>query len=51
MLGYYREKLGTRPDDCPVARDCDRYSMAIPLHNRMSDTDYRYVVGQIKGLG
>jgi dTDP-4-amino-4,6-dideoxygalactose transaminase len=51
MLGYYREKLGARPDDCPVARDCDRNSMAIPLHNRMSDTDYRYVLGQIKGLG
>ena len=51
MLGYYRDKLGTRPDDCPAARDCDHFSMAIPLHNRMSEADYRYVVGQLKGLG
>jgi len=51
LLGYYREKLQTRPDDCPAARDCDRYSIAIPLHNRMSEADYRYIAQQIKGLG
>ena len=50
MLGYYREKCGSRPEDCPVARDCDSYSMAIPLHNRMSEEDYRYVAQQLKDL-
>lgn len=44
MLGYYRKKFGLSTDDFPGARDCDRLSMAIPLHNRMSEDDYRYIV-------
>src|SRR5690606_6822927 len=35
-LGYYRSRFGTRPEQCPVAWDCDRQTMAIPLHNRMT---------------
>lgn len=50
MLGYYRERFGLKADDFPVARDCDRCSMAIPLHNRMSAEDFRYVVDALKGL-
>jgi dTDP-4-amino-4,6-dideoxygalactose transaminase len=50
MLGYYRRHFGTHPDDCPNARDGDRYSLAIPLHNRMSAGDYQYVVDVLKGL-
>jgi dTDP-4-amino-4,6-dideoxygalactose transaminase len=44
QLGYYRERFGYRPDDLPGARDCERNTMAIPLHNRMSESDYAYVV-------
>jgi dTDP-4-amino-4,6-dideoxygalactose transaminase len=51
MLGYYREKFGLRPEDFPASRDCDRLSMAIPLHNRMSEDDYRYVVQALHGIG
>jgi len=51
MLGYYRRTLGSRPDDCPAARDCDRFSMAIPLHNRMSEDDFAYVADAIRSLG
>lgn len=50
MLGYYRERFGLNPDDYPGARDCDRHSMAIPLHNRMSDDDYAYVIDNLLGL-
>ena len=50
MLGYYRERFGLNPEDFPVARDSDQHSMAIPLHNRMSEDDYRYVVDQLKGI-
>jgi dTDP-4-amino-4,6-dideoxygalactose transaminase len=50
-LGYYRQRYATRPDQCPVAWDCDRRTMAIPLHNRMSEDDYRYVVQRIRSLG
>jgi dTDP-4-amino-4,6-dideoxygalactose transaminase len=50
MLGLYRQKLRLTPDDFPIARDCDRYSMAIPLHNRMTAEDFDYVVDAIKKL-
>jgi len=51
MLGLYRKKFGFKADDFPVARDCDRYSLAIPLHNRMEAEDYEYVVKTLKELG
>jgi perosamine synthetase len=44
MLGLYRERFGLSPDDFPGARDCDSNTMAIPLHNRMSEDDYDYVI-------
>ncbi len=50
MLGFYKEKFGISPDDYPNARDCDRFTMAIPLHNRMKSEDYQYIVETIKEL-
>jgi perosamine synthetase len=50
MLGYYRNRFGFQPQDFPGARDCDRYSMAIPLHNRMTPADYEHVVECIAAL-
>lgn len=50
MLGLYRRGFGFTQEDFPGARDCDRYSMAIPLHNRMVAEDYEYVVKAIKEL-
>lgn len=50
MLGYYRDTMGLEPDDFPGARDCDRHSMAIPLHNAMTDIDYQYVVQAIRNI-
>ena len=44
MLGYYRDRFGFSPDDFPGARDCDRNTMAIPLHNRLSADDYEYII-------
>ncbi len=49
-LGLYREKYGLRPDDYPASRDCDRQTMALPMHNRMTDEDYEYVVVVLKGI-
>lgn len=42
---------GEDPDRFPNARDLGRRSLAIPLHNRMSDEDYAYVVEAIRALG
>ena len=50
VLGYYRERFGLRPDDFPGARDCDRNSLAIPLHNRMSPDDFAYVADALHRL-
>lgn len=43
MLGYYRRTFALKAENFPVARDCDRQTMAIPLHNRMTEDDYKYV--------
>lgn len=50
MLGYYRDRFALSPDDYPGARDCDRNTMAIPLHNRMSASDQEYVIDAIREL-
>lgn len=50
MLGLYREKYGLIAEDYPGARDCNDHTMAIPLHNRMSEDDYKYVVNAIRQL-
>jgi dTDP-4-amino-4,6-dideoxygalactose transaminase len=51
QLGYYRKRFSLDVDDLPGARDCDRQTMAIPLHNRMSEDDYRYVVRALREIG
>jgi dTDP-4-amino-4,6-dideoxygalactose transaminase len=50
MLGYYRDRFGLKRDDYPGARDCDANTMAIPLHNRMSDDDYAYVIENLRSI-
>ncbi len=50
MLGFYRERFGYAADDFPGARDCDRNTMAIPLHNRMTDDDYKYVADTLRSI-
>lgn len=46
MVGAYRHQHA--PDDFPSARDADRRSMALPLHNRMTESDYRHVVHSLR---
>jgi dTDP-4-amino-4,6-dideoxygalactose transaminase len=50
MQDYYVKKYSIDPDLFPVSRDCDLHSLAIPLHNRMSADDYKYVVSVLKGI-
>lgn len=50
MLGIYKQKYGFSRDDFPGARDCNDYTMAIPLHNRMTMEDYEYVVAALKEI-
>lgn len=50
MLNYYAEKYSIKPDDFPGARDCNNYSMSIPLFNKMTKEDYEYVVYCLKAI-
>lgn len=43
-LGYYRETFGFAPAQFSVATWLQDHTMALPLHNRMSEQDYAYVV-------
>ncbi|MGH7897952.1 MAG: DegT/DnrJ/EryC1/StrS family aminotransferase, partial [Candidatus Binatia bacterium] len=49
-LGCYRGGQGGDPEGFPAAADCERLSIAIPLHNRMSADDYATVVSALRGL-
>jgi dTDP-4-amino-4,6-dideoxygalactose transaminase len=42
-LGVYRRLLGLEPGSFPVAARLERQTMAIPLHNRMTEDDFAYV--------
>ena len=50
MLGYYHERFGFKPEDFPASRDCNDNTMAIPLHNRMVEEDYHYVVKALRAI-
>jgi len=45
-LGLYRESAAS----CPTARLLDERTLAIPLHNRMSEDDYAYVADRLHAL-
>jgi len=50
MLGFYAEKYNIKPEDFPGAKDCNNYSMSIPLFNKMTKEDYEYVVYALKSI-
>ncbi|MDP1801680.1 MAG: DegT/DnrJ/EryC1/StrS family aminotransferase [Bacteroidota bacterium] len=50
MLGYYADKYNLKPDDFSGAKDCNDFSMSIPLFNKMTKEDYEYVVYCLKSI-
>ena len=50
MLSLYKNQFNIKPEYFPNARNCDLNSMAIPLHNRMIEEDYKYVVSALKSF-
>ena len=50
MLNYYAKNFNLRSEDYPKARDCYENSLAIPLHNHMTEDDLSYVVETLKEL-
>ena len=49
-LTAYRERFGTSPGDFPVATRLAEQTLALPLHNAMSEDDYAYVVDTLRDL-
>jgi perosamine synthetase len=49
-LGYYTEQQEVKSSDYPIASFVQDQTIAIPLHNRMSADDYRYVVDVLKSI-
>ncbi len=49
-LGFYREKYGLKTSDFPGAWLCDQQTLAIPLHNKMTEEDYAWVVASLKEI-
>ena len=50
MLGYYANTYNIKPHDYMGAFQCNEYSMSIPLHNKMTEEDFKYVVEKIKSI-
>ena len=50
MLGYYRERYGFEAGNFPAARDAERNTLALPLHNRMTREDYDHVGDSLRVL-
>jgi dTDP-4-amino-4,6-dideoxygalactose transaminase len=50
MLGYYATNYNLKPQDFPGAFACNEYSMSIPLHNKMVEEDFHYIVEKIKAI-
>ncbi|WP_420580225.1 DegT/DnrJ/EryC1/StrS family aminotransferase [Reichenbachiella sp.] len=50
MLAYYKELLGHDAEDFAGAKLANDCSMAIPLHNRMVDEDFEYIIAALKNI-
>jgi dTDP-4-amino-4,6-dideoxygalactose transaminase len=50
LQNYYKSRYGFKGSDFPAARDCEANTIAIPLHNRMDDKDFRHVANMIKDI-
>ncbi|TSE31343.1 UDP-4-amino-4-deoxy-L-arabinose--oxoglutarate aminotransferase [Tepidimonas taiwanensis] len=49
-LGAYRGRSNAIQGGFPVADELDAWTMALPLHNKMTESDVEYVVEVLKGL-
>lgn len=50
MLNYYVDRFNYNADDFPNSKICNDTTMALPLHNKMGEEDYTYVVNAIRQI-
>lgn len=44
---YYRDTLGYRPEDCPVATQVSQRILSLPLYSRMTEDDVQRVISVV----
>jgi len=49
--GFYREKYGLRPEDCPHAFRAQEATLTLPLFPGMTEADQERVVGALQAIG
>ena len=47
-LKFYREKHRLDEEEYTISKECEKNTIALPIHNMMSEDDYHYVVETIK---
>lgn len=47
---YYRDTFGYGPEDLPVAHDCYRRLISLPIYPRMTDADVGRVIDAVLGI-
>ncbi len=50
MLGFYAKTFNIAPQDFPGAFKANEFSMSLPLHNKMTSEDYKYIVDILKEI-
>jgi dTDP-4-amino-4,6-dideoxygalactose transaminase len=47
---YWRDSYGFRPEDFPVALDCYRRAVSLPIYSKMTDNDVDRVIKAVREI-
>ncbi len=47
---YWRDRYGFKPEDFPVALDCFKRIVSLPIYSRMTDEDVETVIEAVKEI-
>ncbi len=50
MLNFYKDTYGIEAEDFSGAQMANDHSMSIPLHNKMNEEDFQYIVSKLRSL-
>lgn len=50
MLNFYKSKYKINENDFPNSKIADQQSVALPLHNLMTQDDFDYIINTIKNI-
>lgn len=50
LLNYYKNNFGLKPEEFPGALNCNDNTMALPLHNKMSKSDFEYILEELHAI-